>query len=62
MLKKCKLWVIRQEHLDAHDFSVPLIESPFIKIWEGEAYSSFYLANEIDPDMHFYILKAEEHV
>lgn len=61
-MKKCKLWVISKENLDAHDGNTPLIESPNIEIWEGEAYSAFYLADQLDPNITMYIVKAEEHV
>ena len=58
-MNKYKIWVIAQEHIDSHDYNVPLIQSPFVKIWEGEAEDSIQLMNKLDPNMMMYILHVE---
>jgi hypothetical protein len=59
MLKTYKIHAIHNQWIDSHDYNKPLIESPFVKVWTGQAVSVMSFINERDPNMEMYILNAE---
>jgi hypothetical protein len=60
MLKTYKVWMLKSEHIDEHDYNKPLIENPFVKIIVGNAETAMHLINEYDPLCVMYVLKSEE--
>jgi hypothetical protein len=61
MLEKTyKVWMLDESHIDEHDYNVPLIENPFVKMIVGTAKSAMHLINEYDPLCTMYVLKSEE--
>lgn len=60
MLKTYKVWMLKSEHIDEHDFNLPLIENPFVKMIVGKAETAMHLINEYDPLCMMYVIKSEE--